>query len=158
MPTWLTDPGVITGVLALVGVVASPFITSKIKRKENGRLTAAAAAQVAESQRVEASERRLREFMDRQAEEITDLHRQLREQRAETEALGEQVTMLEKQALRTAQKYDRVLNALLGLARRVHDGLVVGDVDEALKRTREVMDAIETARGSLFNGHGEKSA
>lgn len=157
MPEWLKDPGVIAGCLALVGVVSMPFINARVKRKENGRIAAASAAQVAESLRVEVSERRLKEFMDRQAEEIVDLNRQLREERTEREALGDQVQLLERQQLRTAHKYDRLVAALLDEARLVRDQIREReDHDDVLPNIEKLVKALRDARGEFFNG--EKSA
>ena len=166
MPEWMREPGVVTGLLALVGVVLTPFVNARIKRKENGRIAAAAAAQVAESQRVEASERRLRELLDRQADEITrqtgeitDLYRQLREQRAETEALDDKVKELERQAYRNARKLDGSLAGMFGIANEIHGGIIEGDSpDLTLGRVRKMMDSIETLRGGIFNGHHKESA
>lgn len=163
MVEWLNNPAVIGGVFGILLAFVTPKASALIRRKENGRVTAAAAAQVAESQRIEASEKRLQSLFERQDkkiaaqdEELLVVNRRLRDQEAETEALEAKVRLLEDAALRARRSHDQVLSGIFGMAREVHDALVVNELTEAIARTRKIMDAAETARNKLFNG--EKSA
>jgi predicted RNase H-like nuclease (RuvC/YqgF family) len=157
MLDWLKDPGVVVGALALVGVLASPFVNARIKRKENGRIAAQAAAAAAESQRIEATEKRLRDLLDRQANEIAELRARGRADGAEREALEERLQTLERGALRAAQRFDRVLAQLLDEARSMRDQIREHEEhDEVLPSAEKLVKAIRDARGEFFNG--EKTA
>ncbi len=171
MDDFLRQPPVVAGIFALLGVLAAPVINAAIKRKENGRLAAIAA----ETLRMEATEKRLKELLDRQAEDIVELRQQLREKSAEVDAHDRQINVLERQAFKSAQKFDRVLTTVLGLTRQfsddVEDDLEIEDTidvailrrllrdqrERVLARRTHILDAIESARGGLFDGH-EKSA
>jgi len=163
----MTEPAVVAGIIAGLVSMVMPRVMASVKRKENGRLVASAA----ELRRIEAAEVRLKDLLDRQGDEIVDLHRQLREERAEREALGERLERQETQAHRNARRYDGVLSGLLNLARQIVDDVGDGEmaddlvvVQRQLKRQRErvlrhaegIVSTIEGAR--LLDTHGDKSA
>jgi hypothetical protein len=143
---WLTNPTVIVGILGLVAAILSPSVAAWIKRKENGRIAAQAAAVAAESRRIEVTEQRLAALMERQHAEIAALD-------VECAELRQKVQELERRGLRVAQKFDRILATLLDEARLVRDQVREReDHDDMLPNVERLVKAVQDARGDFFNG------
>lgn len=128
----ILQPAVVSALVAAFVTLLAPWIGARIKRAENGRIGVTAL----EAKRLDATEQRLKDMLDRQTSEIQVLRTRLDDQEKRTkEAEGREG--------RALLRYHRVLATLSDAAKELRDEL---EDDHRLEIAQRMVKAIQQAR------------